>query len=182
MLSTLDYILGPQHLANLQPTSNVNWGIHKSDHACLTVHIDESVERGCGMFRPNLAFLDCLHLRTRFVSDYDESILNMPQNWDPHKRLEFSKVMLRTIVAEYSNKYRKQNSDHIKAVRSEIDMVNRLKCNLLTNNPDPFPLIKLQMIDSDLDILNLKLDELLVIQTKLLAQRSRVKWLELGEK
>jgi len=176
ILSFLDYILGPKHLVNLQPYSDVKWGIHKSDYACICVQIEDKTDRGRGMLRPNLAFLNCLKLKSEFINDHNEAVNNTPHDWDPHKKFEFAKVMLRTIVSEYSNKYRKQNSDHINAVRTEIDSLNLVKFNLITNGSAPVLSHKLLRLDADLDILNLRLDELLTVQTRLLAQKSRVKW------
>lgn len=179
--STLDYIFGPKHIANLQPQNSIEWGIDKSDHACILVHIDDHAQRGPGMLRPNLAFLESPELKKQFITQFENSLTEVPPGWDPHKILEYSKVMIRTIVCEISNKYRKHNSDQIHSIRKEITNINTIKASLLSSQ-FTLGINSLMAIESDLQIMNNELENLLIIQTQILSQKSRIKWLELGEK
>ena len=65
-LSTLDYIIGPLHLVNLNPGIKVIWGIDKSDHAALLTDIEFDLDRGRGMFRTNTSFFNSPEFRADF--------------------------------------------------------------------------------------------------------------------
>lgn len=57
MGSVLDYIIGPTQIADTTPNRWIKLGIDKSDHAAVIVEINYELDKGKGMFRPNLAFL-----------------------------------------------------------------------------------------------------------------------------
>ncbi len=181
--STLDYIFGPKSVASGQLDVKTIWALDKSDHAAIIVTIEYDLYKGRGMLRPNLAFLDCLDLRTRFEAELFLLLNQAERSWDPHTRLEFAKMSIRSKVIEYSLKYRKQVDDKHTQIISEITRIKELKLKLSLNaNHYLNNYIDSDLIDTDLDILNLELDKVLSEKTRILASKSRIKWLEHGER
>lgn len=181
--STLDYIFGPKSVANGQLEVKTLWALDKSDHAAIMVTIEYDLDKGRGILRPNLAFLDCLDLRTSFEAELFLLLNQTDKSWDPHTRLEFAKMSIRSKVIEYSLKHRKRVDDKHSQIMSEINRIKELKITLALNeNHYLSNFVDTDQIDFDLDVLNLELDKVLSEKTKILASKSRIKWLEFGER
>ncbi len=90
----------------------------------MYVEVKYDLDKGYGMFRPNLAFLESAELRQSFEDEVCFQLMSTPTDWDPHMKLEFAKVMIRTIVSEYSLKFKKSNDDRH---RNTIDELTRIK-------------------------------------------------------
>jgi len=179
--STLDYILGPANASNLVINNYVKWGIDKSDHALIYVDIAFNLEKGPGLFRPNLAFLDNPDLRASFESELYLAINDCSESWDPHMTLEYCKVMIRTKAMEFSVRYRKRCDDRHESISQELTKLHNIKNRILCNN-EIGGYININDLNNDILQLQLELDDVLIEKTKILASKSRVKWLELGER
>ncbi len=183
ILSTLDYIFTPVHIADTSPVFNVRFGIDHSDHGLIQTTISYDLDKGRGMFRPNLAFLDCVDHRSLFEAELFMALNNSNSEWDPHMKLEYAKVMIRSKAAEFSIKYNKKTDDKHKLVVNEINKLQSLKQELLANDKHPLSnVISMEQVEADLFSLNTELDKVLNAKTKLLSSRSRIRWLEFGEK
>jgi hypothetical protein len=71
------------------------------------------------MFRPNVTFLDVCDLHSKFESEQ-----KTPVEWDPHMKLEFCKVMIRTKVSEFSLSYKKSNDDKHETLFGELSLLS----------------------------------------------------------
>ncbi len=181
--STLDYIFGPKAVSNGHIESKTLWAMDKSDHAAILVIIEFDLDKGRGMLRPNLAFLDSADLRQVFEAELFVLLNQTNIDWDPHTKLEFAKMSIRSKVIEYSLKHRKQVDDKHAQIMSEIERAKGLKLSLTLNaNHTLHRFINNEQIDLELDVLNLELDKILAEKTKILSAKSRIKWLEQGEK
>lgn len=179
--STLDYIFGPNPVANSSPLGQIQWGINKSDHAAIIVTISYDLEKGCGMFRPCTAFLDVPELKMQFDSSLRESMADIPLHWNPHETLEFCKVMIRTLIEEYSLKFRKSVEDKHKIISDKLSCLHKLRFELSSNWHEK-KYVNIGDVDLGIFNLNTELDLVLELKTKMPAARSRVKWLKFGEK
>ncbi len=181
--STLDYIFIPKQLADSNPVANVQFGIDKSDHGAIQVIIQFELEKGRGLFKPNLAFLDCVDLRSRFEAELFLLVKDSNPDWDPHTKLEYTKVMIRTKAAEFSLKFNKRTESKHSMLINEINKLQNIKCDLIANPLHPLlRYIDIDSVDADLFSLNLELDKVLTDKTKILSNKSRLKWLEFGER
>jgi hypothetical protein len=181
--STLNYIFIPSQSADSSPIVDVKSSVDKSDHAAIQTTISFDLDKGRGMFRPNLAFLDNLDLRTQFESELFILIQESNASWNPHTKLEYAKVMIRSKVAEFSLKYKKRTDDKHKNLIFEINKILDLKRNLINNSSHPLQkYLTIDCIYTDLFELETELDKVLHDKTKILASKSRIKWLEHGEK
>jgi len=91
--------------------------------------------------------------------------------------LEFCKVMMRTKAMEFSIKYRKNCDDKHESISGELTKLYEIKNSILINNEVPV-YINLNDLNKDGHCAV----TVLVEKTKILASKSKVKWLELGEK
>jgi exonuclease III len=181
--STLDYIFVPRAIADTHPDVEVKWAIDKSDHGSVQAIIYFEIDKGKGMFKPNLAFLDCNELRTSFEAELYLLMLQTNPEWDPHMKLEFAKVMIRTKAAEYSLKFKKQVEDKHNNIMLEINRLQELKSLMCSDTQHALhSFITMDDVDKDLFSLDIDLDKVLQDKTTMLASKSRIKWLELGEK
>ena len=181
--STLDYIFIPKHCADTNPEVLVNWAIDRSDHAAVQALISFDLDKGRGMFRPNLSFLDCIEHRTLFEAELFLVMNQTDPEWDPHTKLEFAKVMMRTKVAEFSIKYGKKVEDRHRSITTELNKIHEIRSRCINNSSHPLlKYCSIEDIDRDLASLELDLDSILQDKTKMLAAKSRIKWLEFGEK
>ncbi len=181
--STLDYIFVPKQIADSKPNVSVQFGIDKSDHGAVQATIHFDLDKGRGLFKPNLAFLDCVELRPRFEAELFLLMQNTNPDWDPHTKLEYAKVMIRTKAAEFSLKFNKRTESKHESIMNEINKLHTLK-SALSSDPSHILLkyIDTECIENDLFSLNLELDKVLNDKTKILSNKSRLKWLEYGEK
>ncbi len=174
--STLDYIFGPKSVANGRTESKTLWALDKSDHAAILVTIEFDLDKGRGMLRPNLAFLESVDLRPVFEAELFVLLNQTNNDWDPHTKLEFAKMSIRSKVIEYSLKHRKQVDDKHAQIMSDIERAKGLKLSItLDINHSLHRFINIEQID-------LELDKILAEKTKILSAKSRIKWLEHGEK
>jgi hypothetical protein len=70
----------------------VKWGIDSSDHAAVIITITYGLDKGMGMFRPNLAFLNDVELRSLFESKVYLDIEKIDTSWNPPMALELTKT------------------------------------------------------------------------------------------
>jgi hypothetical protein len=181
--STLDYIFIPQHMADTSPIFRSTFAIDKSDHAAIQISLSFELDKGRGMFKPNLAFLDNIDMRSLFESELFITLSNTNPEWDPHMKLEYAKVMIRSKASEYSLKFNRRTEDKHDSLIAEKNKLLDIKkqildnpCHMLTNY------LSVNDIDNDLFRIENELEKVLNDKTKLLAAKSRIKWLELGEK
>jgi hypothetical protein len=181
--STLDYVFGPKSISNGKCHSRTLWALDKSDHAAIIVTIEFDLDKGRGMLRPNLSFLDCVELRSTFEAELFLLIEQTDSSWDPHTKLEYTKVAIRSKVIEYSLKHRKKVEDKHSRIMTDIEKAKSIKLSLMTNSNHPLHrFLSCEQVDRDMDVLHFELDEILAEKTKILSAKSRIKWLEAGEK
>jgi len=88
------------------------------------VKIESLLPKGPGMFRHSLAFLSNAELKISFHEEIRKVITEIPIDWNPHRRLEFFKVMIRTNLKEYSSKFNRKFYDTLRSTRNELDRLN----------------------------------------------------------
>ena len=79
----------------------VEWSYEQSDHASLHVelHINDEILMGPGLTRVNSSVLDDPQKLGVAKTEIQEMLNQMPGEWDPHKRLEYLKVVIRSVLA-----------------------------------------------------------------------------------
>ncbi len=181
--STLDYVIVSDHIAKFVSKHNIMWGIDKSDHAAIEVTVDLNIVKGSGMFRPDSSFLDKPELANEFSNELSVLIDQIPQEWNPHDKLEFVKTSIRTLLGIFSKRYINNMNSQLYQTRNELNKLIMCKQKIVTGLFCNFSnSLSLDQLNPDIDRLQFKLDNLLAERSKYLSKRARVKWLELGEK
>ena len=78
----------------------VAWAFEQSDHASLLINmrINENIVIGPRLTRINLLILDDLNNLNMAKARINEMLDQAHNNWDPHMRLEFFKVAIRSVL------------------------------------------------------------------------------------
>jgi hypothetical protein len=176
-LSRLDRVL--TRLPNFRRRSiTTNWSITKTDHAAVTVileHIQKPKHKNghtklCNSIVTNPQSL--AELRTYVI----EQLATADElNMNPHNKLEFVKVTIRTKALELMSRQRKQQSVALAELEQEIQFNTRL---LATNVDQLSQQVLIEAIERDKRAVETLLDE----QGVILAKKAKSKWYNEGEK
>ena len=128
--SCLDYILTNKHLAKLCKSYKTQWGIDKSDHAAVECVLDLEIKKGPGLFRPDTSFLDVPELCSQFRLELNEAANQLLNEWDPHNRLEYLKMSIRTLLGEYSKRFINEVNRNLSLTRLEINKIQDLRIKM----------------------------------------------------
>ena len=181
-MSRLDLILVSKDLINLGISSEVNWGFDISDHALveIKVKIRNTVVKGKGLYRVNTSVLEQQSTLEEVKSELTFQLSSIPNTWNPHKKLEYVKMTLRSVLSLISGRKRKRDSDEQNALKDQLNTLKLAKEKLLLNNSTNSNL--LTQIDNTFLTLELDLKKYLDEKAKYLILRSGAKWYEEGER
>ncbi len=113
-----------------------------------------------------------------------EMINQIPDDWNPHLKLEFVKMAVRSTFANKLGESRKDNSKEIDDLEQELNQLETLRVkvapesNIETESPDE----NVNKIDKAIFTIRNKLEVTRRMFSKEGLFRSRVKWFEYGEK
>jgi hypothetical protein len=111
-------------------------------------------------------------------------MMNQTDNsWNPHSRLEFFKVAIRSVFSTKVSEIRKDFNTNIEELEEESDQMEDLKLNLVKQcDKDPNLLGRIEIVDKAINDLKIKLMQLRAKISNTLAFKSKIKWFEYGEK
>jgi hypothetical protein len=181
--STYDFIIVSNHLTKFNNNFDTLWGIDKSDHAAIELTLVLDISKGPGLFRPDSSFLDKPELALEFRNELKDLLDQAPCEWNPHDKLEFTKVSIRTLLGVHSKRYLNNLNSTLNNVRTELNnLINRKQLILVNPYKHSVAGIDLTNLNYDIDNLQNKFSNALSERSKYLSKRARVKWLEFGEK
>ena len=127
IFSKIDYIFVSSNLLGGLKKYDTIWDFVKSDHAAISVDIELAFVPKNGRSYPKLSSTDISN-----SSDYNElkneinqAIETLPLHWDPHQKLDFMKVVIRTKVLEIRSR-NKISESQIQKLRKELEEFNQL--------------------------------------------------------
>ena len=90
--------------------SELEWGFEKSDHASVLTSIQLGLDApiGPGLTKVNSAVLDDPINLAKGKSGLNEMLSQMPNEWNPHMKLEFVKVSIRSTITNLVGRIRKE--------------------------------------------------------------------------
>ena len=103
------------------------WDFVKSDHAAIWVELNFVQAKLKGRSYPKLYSSD-LKLpgaHTEIKSEIEQAIKEFPSHWNPHQKLDFIKVVIRTKVLEIRSKNR-LNQNELEVLRQQIETYKSL--------------------------------------------------------
>ena len=122
--STIDRILFSSNSLDLV-TANPNWSYSFSDHAAVKACFNMKNVKSAARSRitrldPSLAKSD--KYGAIIIREYTALIEDMPDHWNPHQKLEFAKVCIRTVVEKVQSDRKRQEATEEEALNEELDI------------------------------------------------------------
>ena len=175
--SSIDRILFSA--GSIAPTSvKVNWALSMSDHgaieACFSYNATSNASKS-KITRLDPSLLKCPGTAALIESELRDLLQQINPDWNPHLKLEFAKMSLRTVVERIQAEIKKRD-------KSEEDYLNEelnLAVNALENNSSPQDTVRL--IDY-VEELRAQKAELVETKGRRLAEKLGTKWYNDGEK
>jgi hypothetical protein len=176
-MSKLDRIL--YRITNFKLKSNkVDWTLAKTDHAAVIAKFEHEINvthKSSHVKLDNDILKDCAKLNE--LKEYLRSQLNDPQvaTFNPHAKLEFAKMTIRTKALDIMARCRKQTNEELNELNRDIITNTRL----LSSEND----IRLKnLLVRDIERLKVHKDTILEAQGEKLASLAKTKWYNEGEK
>jgi exonuclease III len=181
--SRLDYIFISDELRNNLVEAKIDWAFDQSDHAAVKVGFTflNTIVKGPGLPKININVLDDPKVKQRIESEINEQLGQMPSQWDPHLKLEFMKVAIRSVFAQQTSVRKTLLRTEIEETESAVNVIEEFRLEIMNKtNVDRDEQI------SNIDIARIGLKSRLVNLRKeendLKEFKSRAKWFEFGEK
>ena len=107
--SRLDYIFVSKTLLGNIVNVATDWAFDNLDHAAVSCKLEMSakISKGPGIARINCSLLDNKAYKEEIGKSIKEYLNQIPDYWNPHTKLEFVKLSIRSSFAEISNKANK---------------------------------------------------------------------------
>jgi exonuclease III len=182
--SRLDYIFISRYLISKISNVETDWAFEQSDHASVTVeiNIDQEIKVGPGLTRINSIILEDPVILERVRRELKEMLNQIPQNWNPHDKLEFMKVAIRSVISANVGFNRKELNNEIKDLEKVLNEMCELKSKACSLDNEEEKLLKIELIDGAINRTN---SDLKLLREKRSAEtnfRAKAKWSDLGEK
>ena len=154
-----------------------DWTYTESDHAAVIVEINDrefiNAER---ITRIDTRFMSNVLLKHRFLCELKQKLEQMSDtNMNPHQKLEYLKVMIRSIALEIASEEKKKADHEQKRLKQEIDFWQSAFEN---SKSSEFSLLAI----SSLNDLTAERDDFLDKRGEYLSNRSRSQWYQEGER
>ena len=123
---------------------------------------------------PSLTKLDWA--KEKIEKDFNEMFATMPGDWDPHAKLEFAKMCIRTVTEQAQAERKRNEASEEDLINEELDTaVNKLASGVLTGN-------RMEALIEHVEQLRIRKDEIINIKGERLADKLGTKWYNEGEK
>ncbi len=182
--SRLDYIFVSSQLIQRISSAEHDWAFETSDHAAVRIEfrLENRPVKGPGTVKVNTRILEDPKIREQIRSEINDMMSQTDNSWNPHTKLEFLKMTIRTVFSAKTSEIRRYINVDISEL--EDDQMEEFKVNILELNSPNKAEITSKISKIDIAILNLEA-KLSQQRNKLNESRSfasRSKWFEYGEK
>jgi exonuclease III len=183
--SRLDYIFISDVLSNRILNASLDWGFGKSDHAAVIMNLKmvESIEKGPGITQVNTKILEDPTIEKQVGEEIKEMLQQSIEGWNPHERLEFLKVAIRTIISSKVSKIRNEIREQIKEKEESTNQMEKLRLRAIKNENNSINQSdRINACDLAINDINKQLDKLRSDLENKLTFISKAKWFEYGER
>ena len=117
--------------------ASIDWAFESSDHASVKINFtfEEEPVRGPGIVKVNTKILDDPAVVLQIGTAIEEMMSQTDDSWNPHARLEFLKVAIRSVFSLKVSEMRKVVNEEIRETEEELNQMENLKLRVLTK-PD----------------------------------------------
>jgi exonuclease III len=183
--SRLDYVFMSNRLIQRLSSARTDWAFENSDHAAVIIRINqvEQITKGPGLVKINSEILKNPTIAKQVEDEVTAMMEQADATWNPHLKLEFLKVCIRTVFANKVNEQRKFKRTEIEELEEELNQIENTKIKLVRVS-DESSEFKQNISKFEVAIINLK-SLLLKLRTNLSENckfKTNAKWFEYGEK
>ena len=191
MRSRLDMILIPGCLKKDISQCSASRLPNESDHSNVTLSIQiQSLMFGPGIIRCNSSLLDNEDTKQIVKEKIQTSINEIPDDWNPHQKLDFIKVKVRDHLLDAGRLKARKDKSALYHTNKEIAMLNLERDLLLTKaqnanltaTQSSILIKEIDNLKTAIEIAEIDIEHLKKEEADRLIFRSRAKWTEEGEK
>ena len=184
--SRLDYVFVSREILNNIVDATTDWMFESSDHAAVKIKFKwkNNIIKGPGGIRVNISILKDQGEVHKIRSQLEDMMSQIPSDWNPHMKLEFLKVSIRSILSERIAKIRSELREEITESEDALNRMVNLKIEQLQDQGITESDRNRKLNATNDAILHLG-DELTKLRKDLSDSesfKSNAKWHELGEK
>ena len=153
------------------------WALSNSDHAAIEVkfkNVRSHSRPRSNRTRLDPSVLDDVTSKTTFEAELMDRLREIPGNWDPHMRLEFTKVCIRSILERLQAERKRKEKTEEEGISEELEVAIDALANGRTRNKDNL----IEYVEE----LRAKKSTLVEEKGKRLADKLGTKWYNEGEK
>jgi exonuclease III len=184
--SRLDYVFVSNALTRKIKNVQTDWAFESSDHAAVKInfHFDNEPTKGPGSVKLNIKILD----NPKVAKEVGDELVSMfgqaGDDWDPHAKLEYLKVVIRSVISSKVSEIRYNLKEEVKDNEVELNQIESLKINILHNQINNKADLnkRIESVDKASNSLKTKLAELRKRLDETMSFKSKAKWFEYGEK
>jgi len=184
--SRLDYIFVSNQILHKISNAKQDWAFESSDHAAvqLDFKLEDKPVKGPGTVKVNTRIIEDPKIREQIKVEIEEMMKQTDISWNPHSKLEFLKMTIRTVFSSKTSEIRKNINVEIRELEEEINQMEDFKINILNcNNACELDTVnKLSKIDIAVKNLKAKLSQQRNKLSDSQTFASKAKWFEYGEK
>ena len=170
IFSKIDHIFLSVDLLESTKAYNTIWDLVKSDHAAINIKVRRKDINRRGFSYPKLYLSDLrINGATELIkAEINKAIEEFPSHWNPHQKLDFIKLVIRTNILELRAKHKSSNF-LVDALRAALNQFSSFP-SLDSDQTEQFNSIRAKLSREE-DILS---DKLRIM--------AGVKWIEEGER
>ena len=114
--------------------ASIDWAFESSDHASVKIDFtfEEEPVRGPGIAKVNTKILDDPVVVLQIGTAIEEMMSQTDDSWNPHARLEFLKVAIRSVFSWNVSEMRKVVNEEITETEEELNQIENLKVRVIS--------------------------------------------------
>ncbi len=180
-MSRLDMVLLSHSMIELGVGAKLDWGFDVSDHALLEINISIKCTqlKGKGLYRVSTRILENEYSVEEVRNELKFQFSLIPEQWDPHRKLDFVKMTIRSVMSLVAGKQSRREESDQEALANQLNLLRQTKERLITDNREQETISN---IDREISLMEIDLEKYLNEKSKYLISRSGAKWYEEGEK
>ena len=134
--SRLDYIFMSNRLIQRITSAQTDWAFESSDHSAVIINIrkDEQIKKGPGLVKINVEILKNPVVLKQIEVDIASLMEQVEDHWNPHLKLEFLKVCIRSVFSTKVMEQRKMKKSEIEETEDELNQMENLKIKFLSEH------------------------------------------------
>ena len=178
IFSTIDRVLINNNLTEICNVET-NWALSLSDHAAIELYLKARASNSTKksrITRLDPSLLDNEVIKNSIISNFEDLYKDAGEGWNPHLKLEFAKMCIRTVAEKAQSDRKKKDASEEEEVNEELNLAfSALEEENLTE------LVTEELIET-IEELRCKKARLVEEKGKRLASKLGTKWYNEGEK